>query len=76
MRYFIAGNLWLFLSLVLFLGRHTEKVRIPGIPRTMRVSFLGFGFSFSPSGYTMILILCLIVAGVLFFLSWRTTRRE
>ena len=69
MRYFIAGNFWLFLSLLIFLGRHTERTQ------PTRVSFLGFGTWFSPAGYAIIPILCLIVAGIFFFLCWRTTQR-
>jgi hypothetical protein len=45
MRYFVAGNVWLFIALATFLLRETERTG------PHRVSFLGVGTWLSPGAY-------------------------
>ncbi len=65
MRYFVAGNFWLFVSLVVFLSQKAERVA------PTRVSFLGLGSWFRPATYNAVVLLCLAVAIAFFCLSRR-----
>ena len=65
MRYFVAGNLWSFVSLVVFLGQKQERMC------PTRVSFLGLGSWFRPATYNVVVLLCLAVAIAFFYLSRR-----
>jgi len=62
LRYFIAGNVWLFAALVIVLGR--EVVRTEPV----RYAFYGIGGWFTAGGYAAIVVCC-IVLGLGFLLA-------
>jgi hypothetical protein len=65
MRYFVAGNIWLFVALAIFLLRVTERTG------PHRVSLLGVGTWFTPAGYNAVVGLVLLVACLFLIASWR-----
>jgi hypothetical protein len=65
---FIAGNVWLLMALVLYLGR----VAVRHSPT--RYSFFGVGGWISPYTYRLLIIACIAV-GVYFLASARSARR-
>ena len=56
MRYFVAGNFWLFVSLLLFVGKTYER------SSPTRYSFLGVGHWFTPLGYNLLVALTFLIA--------------
>jgi hypothetical protein len=70
MRYFVFGNIWLLLSVLIFMGRHVERTQ------PLMVSFFGIGRWFTPAGYNIIPLLCLIIAAAFFFLCWKTPAKN
>lgn len=66
-RYFIAGNLWLLASLLVFVGRRFER------SGPTMYSVFGFGRSFSANGYTA-LNLSLLALAIIFFVADAQTR--
>ena len=69
LRYFISGNLWLFLAIVLILGREAWR------SQPARYGFLGVG-SFSAAGYNLIVAFCVTVAAIFFLLTWKTGQKK
>ncbi len=67
LRYFIAGNLWLFLAVVLLIGRE------PWRTAPVRYGFLGVG-SLGAS-YNLVVAFCVTVAAIFFILAYRTGRK-
>lgn len=70
MRFFIAGNIWLFISLAVFLLRQTERTG------PHRVSFLGIGTWFSPAGYNTVALVVFLIGCVFLLIGCRQSRRE
>lgn len=70
MRYFVAGNIWLFIALAIFLLRQTERTG------PWRVSFLGIGTWFDPITYNLVAFLVFCVGVVFLSLSWKYDRAE
>ena len=69
MRYFVAGNIWTFIALVIFLLRDTQRTD------PLRVSFLGLGTWFSPAQYNAIALLVFVFACSFFVTGWRLRKR-
>ena len=65
MRYFVAGNFWLFIALTLFMCRQTERTS------PVRVSFLGVGTWFEPATYNVVVFVVVLVAAAFLVLSWK-----
>ena len=65
LRCFVTGNLWLFLAVVLLIGRE------PWRTAPTRYGFLGVG-SLTPVGYNLVVAFCVIVAAVFLLLAYRT----
>lgn len=68
MAYFIVGNLWLFIALVLLLGRNVARTQ-----PTM-YSFFGIGGWYYPAPYGFMVVVC-VVLGV-FLMMVGMSRRE
>jgi hypothetical protein len=68
LRYFVAGNLWLFLAVVLILGREAWRTQ------PARYGFLGAG-SLSAVSYNLVVAFCVIAAAIFFLLAYRTGRK-
>ena len=66
LRYFIFANIWLLVSLCLFLGKTFER------DQPLRYSFLGHGAWLSPETYVGAIIACLLVSLGCFIAWWRT----
>lgn len=67
-RYFVTGNVWLVLALLMVLGSHFER------SEPTRVSFFGLGAWFDPNTYNMLVAVCVAVAVICFTLAWKTRR--
>jgi hypothetical protein len=67
LRYFVFANLWLFVTLCLFLGTTFER------SEPLRYSFMGFGAWLSPEAYTSAVVACLLVSLACFIAWWRTS---
>jgi hypothetical protein len=65
LRYFVAGNLWLFLAVFLVLFREAWRTA------PARYGFLGAG-SLTAVRYNLIVAFCLTVAAVFLLLAWKT----
>lgn len=65
-RYFVAGNVWLLVALVLFVGRTYER------SSPSRYSVFNGGQWFSPEAYWLLIIAAAGVAIFFFVLMWRT----
>ena len=65
LRYFVAGNLWAFLAVVLTLGRRAWRSGPP------RYEFFGHG-SLGPTSYNLIITFCVAAAAIFFLLAWKT----
>jgi len=63
MRYFVAGNIWLFFTLLLAIGCHIERTA------PTRYSFFGLGNWFTPFTYGVIMLFTLGVAVALLLKS-------
>jgi hypothetical protein len=59
MRYFVSGNLWLFVGLLLWIGRADGG-------NTPRYTFLGFGRRLDSSEYALVTFVPLAIAGIYF----------
>ncbi len=68
-RFFVAGNVWLVLALLMVLGSHVER------HQPTMVAFFGLGAWFYPETYNGLVGLCVAAAVVCFALAWRTRRR-
>ncbi len=66
---FVFGNVWLVLSVILFLGRHVERTE-PDM-----VSFFGAGDWLYPGTYSLLEMLCVAASVACFILAYRATRR-
>ena len=64
--YFVVGNFWLLMALVLWLGRNTERVA------PTRYSFFGVGGWLSPSAYGFLILACALIGVVLIVLAHRS----
>lgn len=69
LRYFVAGNLWAFVAIVLTLGRRPWRVA------PTRYEFLGFG-SLDPTSYNLIIVFCVTAAAIFFLLAWKTEAKK
>lgn len=56
MRYFVAGNFWLFVALALLVGKTYER------SAPLRYSFFGLGHWFTPFGYHLLIALIFLLA--------------
>ena len=65
LRYFVTGNLWLLLAVVLLIGRE------PWRTSPVCYGFLGVG-SLTAVGYNLVVAFCVIVAAVFLLLAYRT----
>ena len=68
MRYFVAGNGWLFLGFLLVVGKTFER------SQPLRYSFFGAGHWFTPLGYHLLLTLVLLLALTYFWIYFKTQR--
>ena len=64
--YFLTANVWLFLAVLVFVGRTYER------DAPLRYSVFNGGQWFSPGAYTLLILSLIAVAGVFFFLAWKT----
>ncbi len=69
LRYFIAGNLWAFVAIMLTLGRRSWR------NAPTRYEFLGYG-SLDPTSYNLIIVACLSAAAIFFLLAWKTEPKK
>lgn len=65
-KFFVAGNLWLLIALVVLLGRNVER------HDPTRYSFIGYGW-WDPMTYNLIVILLFIFGLFLLRKGWKTT---
>jgi len=70
MRYFVAGNIWLFLALAIFMLGKTERTG------PTFVSFLGIGTWFRPGGYNLVALLVFLIACAFFVVGRRRERKN
>ena len=68
-RFFVAGNVWLVLALLMVLGSRVER------DQPTMVAFFGLGAWFYPETYSRLEGLCVAVAVACFALAWKTRRR-
>lgn len=68
MRYFMAGNFWLFMALLLVLGKTYER------SSPLRYSSFGMGHWFTPAGYNLLVLLVFALALLFFFLDLKARR--
>ena len=69
LRYFIAGNLWIFLGILLLVGREAWRTG------PVCYGFLGAG-SLSAAVYNLIVAFCVIAAAIFFLLAWKTGPKQ
>jgi hypothetical protein len=69
MRYFIAGNLWLLVALILLVGRTYER------SSPLRYSFMHLAW-FEPTTYTALIVVTAVLGVVFLVLSWRGSYRR
>ena len=67
LRYFVFANLWLLVTLCLYLGKTYER----SAPE--RYSFMGHGAWLSPEAYTGAIAACAAVSLGCFIAWWRTS---
>jgi hypothetical protein len=65
--YFVVGNSWLLMALVLWLGRNAVRYA------PTRYSFFGVGGSLSPFAYGFLILACAVIGVVLIVLAHRST---
>ncbi|MHC4517740.1 MAG: hypothetical protein ACYTAS_04060 [Planctomycetota bacterium] len=70
LRYFIAGNLWAFLAVVLILGREGWRTQ------PARYGFMGIQGAFSAASYNLIVAFCVTAATIFFLLAWKTHEKK
>ena len=68
-QFFVIGNVWLIIALLLALGSHVERTQ-----PTM-VAFFGLGAWFDPGMYMILVELCVAAAIVCFTLAWKSRRQ-
>ena len=66
-RHFVAGNVWLLVSLTLLVG----KMFMRSDPT--RYAFFGGGAWFSPAQYGLLVLACAAVGVTFLIISWRRT---
>ena len=69
LRYFIAGNLWMLLGILLLVGREAWRTG------PVRYGFLGVG-SLSATVYNLVVAFCVIAAAIFFLLAWKTQPKQ
>jgi len=69
LRYFIAGNLWMFSGILLLVGREAWR------SGPVRYGFLGVG-SLSAAVYNLVVTFCVIAAAIFFLLAWKTQPKQ
>ena len=69
LRYFIAGNLWMLVSILLLIGREAWRTG------PVRYGFLGVG-SLSATVYNLVVAFCVIAAAIFFLLAWKTQPKQ
>lgn len=67
-RFFVMGNVWLMLALLMVLGNHTER------DQPTMVAFFGLGAWLYPGTYNLLVALCVAAAVACFALAWKTRR--
>ena len=67
LRYFVFANLWLLVTLCLFLGKTFER----SAPE--RYSFMGYGAWLSPEIYHCVIGVSAMIAATCFIAWWRTS---
>ncbi len=70
MRYFVAGNIWLFISLVIAVGPRVER------SAPTRVSLWGIGGWFSPPEYTALWVIALLAGIVFLFMGFKDKKKQ
>jgi hypothetical protein len=65
LRYFIAGNVWMFLGVLLLIGREAWRTG------PVAYGFLGVG-SLGSTEYNLVVAFCVITAAIFFLLAWKT----
>jgi hypothetical protein len=70
LRYFVAGNLWLLLAVVLVLGRELWRTG-PAL-----YGFAGVEGSLTAVSYNAIVAFCVTAAAIFFLLAWKTHDRQ
>ena len=68
-RFFVMGNVWLVLTLLMVLGNHVER------DQPTMVAFFGLGAWLYPETYNLLVELCVAAAVVCFTLAWKTRRK-
>jgi len=68
--YFVMGNIWLFVGIVLWLGRNIMTTQ------PVRYSFFDVGGPHSPWAYQALIVICLIIGLALVVRSRRKPRTE
>ncbi len=64
--FFVTGNVWLVLTLLMVLGNHTVRTQ-PDM-----VAFFGLGAWLDPERYNLLIVLCMAAAVICFVLAWKT----
>ncbi len=68
-KYFVAGNVWLFTSVTLFLGQTVARTQ------PLMYSFFGVGAWMYPLAYHGLITFCMSAAIVCFLLMWVGSKR-
>ena len=69
LRYFVAGNIWAVCALLMILVRKAWRTG------PTRYTFFGFG-SLSPPQYNFLILCCVVMAVVFFFITWKTRENK
>lgn len=70
LRYFIAGNVWLIVALIVFLGRSHAR------SQPTLYCFFGVGRWMYPSSYSLVMLLCVGLGVAFLILAVRSARRS
>lgn len=68
-RYFVAGNVWLVLALLMFVGRTYER------SSPTRYSIFHGGQWFSAEAYTALIALLIAISTFFFIVTWKTRNK-
>ena len=63
--YFLVGNFWLFLWIMVVLGGHIER------SQPTRLAFFGIGKWFSPETYFLIELFCFALGVGFLYTAWK-----